>query len=202
MTMHIVDDVTLGRLERRIHELKSRFLNGTLPVDRVLDLLQLAIEGTPREKSRLVRDMIPLGFESVMSKVNKPKGYGYFMLECRWSWDSSHREYVTVDSEPCDPLPFDQILDPTMPIEMKEMLMRALNSLLAGMLTQSSHTRMVRLYKIEKVLDIGYSPNHGLNGKITDETVDLHFMMRPICEFDEEGLPIPCQIETLKRSQL
>lgn len=174
----VADDV-LGRITRKFVDLVRRLTAKRKPLDpeRTLHIMQLAADGTPDKQYS-------------NSQVD-------YVLECGWSWDNSHVEFITICVEGCDRewLCFDRLVDPTLPEKVKKNAMDVLVRMCNGISTGPGSAYMKRLYEITYQRFYGYSPHSGLKGTVTKNMVDMHTVLKPICEFDDKDNPIPCKVE-------
>ncbi|MEK7139607.1 MAG: hypothetical protein AAB817_02810 [Patescibacteria group bacterium] len=175
-TKHVVADDLLGQISRKVWELLRRILEGSVDPVRTMAIMQLAFEGVPQ----------PLG-----------KGSSEYLLESRWSWDNSHQEFATIGLEECDSdVRFEDILDPTVSAEKKDKLLAMLRRIYEAQVPAHGGRKMLRLYRVCRTTYFGYSPGHGLDGRLEQDAVDIHFMLRPLFDFNDDGQLVPCQIGT------
>lgn len=174
--------VTGDFLERIVHlfaDLITRVTATTKPLDpeRTIHILQIAADGTPQARY------------GANSQVD-------YVLECGWAWDNGHTEFFTISVEECDRdyLCFDRLLDATLPQKQKREAMEVLLRMFRGIYTGAGSPHMNRLYEITSQEFYGYSPGSGLKGTVTSGMVDMHMVLKPICEFDDNNNPIPCEI--------
>ena len=173
---HVVAYDILGRISRKVLELIRRIGEGSASPSRAQALLQLAIEGIPEPH-------------------DEGSSWGTYVLESRWAWDNSHTEYVTLGLEKCDsPAPFEDLLNPLAPDEDKMNLLMALKAIYAAQIPQHGSHKMLRLYRVVRRQYHGYDPGIGLNGTLQQNAVDIHWVLKPICEFDDGDEPIACRI--------
>lgn len=119
---------------------------------------------------------------------------GVYVLEVRWTWDNSNTEYGTRTIEEPE-IGFDNILNCS-PREREKMLFeiyelaRGLDRSIMGKAT------LVRFYRV--VWEDGYRwPRKSV---ASDGTVTLRMRMKPICDFDELGKPVP--VDTMELASL
>lgn len=183
MTDHktVTDDVlaNVGKITRKFADLVRRLTAKTRPLDpeRTLHIMQIAADGTPAKRYS-----------------NQQIDY---VLECSWAYDHGHEEFTTISVEECDRewLCFDRLLDPTLPTKQKDDALKYLKRIYEQIPSHGSH-RMNRLYKITSQRFHGYSPGWGLRGTVTKGMVDMHMVLKPICEFDDNNNPVKCEIKS------
>lgn len=174
---HVVADDVLGRIARKVSELFRRILEGSIDPDRTSALLQMVIEGVPKPH-------------------DEGASYGRYVLEIRWAWDSSHVEFATIGLERWQSyIPFEDILNPSAPEEAKAFLLEMLKNVYEAQTSGKKNvSKMVRLYRVLDVNYFGYLPGFGLEGTLDNrDAIDVHFILKPICEFDDNCEPIPCR---------
>ncbi|MEK7509649.1 MAG: hypothetical protein AAB605_02970 [Patescibacteria group bacterium] len=179
-TQHVVADDVLGKISRKVWELIRRVLEGSIDPERTLALLQPALEGVPRPHD---------------GKSTR----GTYLLESRWSWDNSHREFATIEVEECDlSIQFEDLLNPSASKGDKKWVLGKLKRIFEAQIPMHGGYKMIRLYRVLSTRHFGYSPGCGLDGTLERETVDVHLILKPICEFADDGEPIPCKIDRKK----
>ncbi len=168
---HVVADDVLGNLYRKFWDLTRRILEGGADAERAKFFLQTALEAP--------------------SKPNNESSRRY-VLESHWAWDNFHYEFATISIEKYDGLFFESLLDSELTEKNKKELMEMLQQLHDG--HQGHHgPTMVRLHRVLGRGYFGFSPHMNLGKWSERETVDLHFSLLPICDFDKAGNPIPCE---------
>lgn len=171
-TKRVVADDLLGKIARKTWELTRRVLQGSLDPNRVLRLLQQILEGVPEPD-----------FDG--------STYGTYVLESHWAYDNTHTEFATIALEKSDsPIAFEEILNPSASTTDKENLLSILERIFRGHVPEGE---MVRLYRVLSTRTIGHD-GHNLP-RTVGRVVDVHLIMKPICDFDEEHKPIPCAID-------
>jgi hypothetical protein len=178
---HVVADDTLGKIARKVWELNRRILEGSILPERTLAMLQWIIEGVPRPK------------------ISKEYSGGTYLLESNWAFDHSHREFATFTlEEGTQPAP-EKILDPSLPEWERKWLLKTLKKIFDAQVPKHGSYRMTRLYRVLDRNFFGYQPgieHHSqkatMDGRLEQEVVDFHLILQPICDFDDDGNPIPC----------
>jgi len=173
-TKHVVADDVLGKISRRIWELMRRILEGSTEPNRALFYLQQSLEGVPRPQS----------------------SYKNYLLESRWSWDGSHREFATVCLEPGDSeATFEDVLNPLIPEKNKRFILTLLKEIYDTQTPAYDGHKMLRVYQVLGRNFLGYSPGSGIDGTLNSNTVHLNFVLKPLFDFNDMGNPIPCKIK-------
>jgi len=145
---------------------------------------------------REIIDKILFYIERCFEEVPIPRSsYKTYVLESRWSWDGSHREFATICIEPPSSIVFEDILDPLIPEEKKEWILKPLKRIYDAQVPKHGGQKMLRVYRVLGRNLLGYSPGHGLDGTLNSNTVHLNFVLKPLFDFDDMGNPIPCKIE-------
>jgi len=162
---HVVADEVLGKVAKRFWELMRRIMEGAVDPGRALYLLQLSLEGVSKDPDKT------------------------YVLESGWAWDHSHREYASICFEDYESeISFEDILNPSIPEEEKKFLLSQIKDIFDGQVPKHGSYNMVRVYR---VLNNPYPNKHVDN----DGSVDLHFVLKPIFDFDSNGKPVPCSSE-------
>ena len=180
----VVADRTLGKLLRRFWELITRVKKGSVDSERALVMMQYAIEGVPE------------------AHESEGSSWGTYLLESEWSWDNSHQEFATINIEKCDvEEPFESILVASEEIRAK--LLKYLTRVFDAQVPSHGSHNMLRLYRVVNRRCFGYNPSdhvwHTYGPTGHDDTtktrhiIEYHFFLKPICDFDADGNPIPCQ---------
>ncbi|MFA5070363.1 MAG: hypothetical protein WC528_03715 [Patescibacteria group bacterium] len=179
-TKHVVADDVLGRISRKVWELIRRVLEGSVDPKRSAEIVQLALEGVPEPR-------------------DEGSSWGTYVLELHWAWDNGHQEFVTIGIEKFDhPIPFERIIDSSAKQEDRDQLLRELKeaSRSIGLSAPMGSPRMIRLYRVVRVDYFGWDPSLSFGTRLGREgAVDLHFILNPICDFDDDDKPIHCRIE-------
>ena len=187
---HVVADGVLGKVSRKVWELNRRILEGTIDPKRTLWILQKAIEGIPNPQ------------------ISREWSGDTYLLECSWAFDHSHREFATFTLEEWDhskdldevPDPsLEKILDPSFTKFDKKLILKKLKRIFEAQVPTHGSYRMTRLYRVLKRGFFGYqsgittrSKGLCIDGHLEQEVVDFHLILHPICDFDDNGEPIPC----------
>lgn len=179
MTGKAVEDDALGKVTRKFWEILRRLMakKNPLNLERTLGIMQLAIEGT--------------------AEPDANSSTWQYILECGWAYDNSHVEFATISVEKCDRgwLCFESLLDSRTSGEDKKSAMDHLNRIFREQVFGHGTYHMNRLYRISRTVFHGYSEGFGSKGTVTKDMVDVHFVLKPICDFDQNNEPIPCKIE-------
>jgi len=180
---HVVADDTLGKIARKVWELNRRILEGSIDPERTLDILQVAIEGAPDPQT-----------------AREWCGDTY-VLESSWAYDHSHREFATFTLEECDnenKAP-ERLLDSSLPEYDKKWILEHLKRIFEAQIPTHGSYRMTRLYRVFKHSFFGYQARYSsmfgdvhVDGHLERDVVDFHLILQPICDFDDNGEPIPC----------
>jgi hypothetical protein len=165
-------------------ELEKRFVGGMVNRERALDLMQLALENPPTPCENSSRS---------------------YVLESSWAYDNAHREFFTYTLEYCDYMDgrfsFDDLLDPKIPAERKKEFLHQLNLIYDKQVPGHGSRQMVRLYRVLEDRCFGRC-SHDLNGELERDVVDVHFILKPICDFDDKDEPIPCRMPVMVKRKL
>jgi hypothetical protein len=179
-TKHVVADDILGKISRKVWELNRRVLEGSIDPERVLFMLQETIEGIPKPK------------------ILKEYG-GTYLLESNWAFDHSHREFATFTLEEGTLLAPEKILDSSLPKWEKKWFLETLKKIFDAQVPKDGCYRMTRLYRVLDQSFFGYQPGieyHSqkatMDGQLEREVIDFHLILQPICDFNDNGEPIPC----------
>jgi hypothetical protein len=165
-TKHVVADEVLGKIAKRFWELMRRIMEGSVNPDRALNLLQLSLEGVSKTQSS--------------SKT--------YILESEWVWDHSHHEYATITLENYESeTSFEDILGSSISKDRTNYLLDLIKTIFDKQVPKHGSFKMLRLYR---VIDCSFQ------SQITnDKDVDLHFVMKPLFDFDTNENPIPCSFK-------
>ena len=185
MTTKVVKDDVLERFHVKRLELEQRFVSGKVEPERALDLMQLALENPPAPCENSSRT---------------------YVLESSWAYDNSHREFFTYTLEYCDYMndgfSFDDLFDLTLlPARKKDEFMERLNDIFNPQVPGHGSRKMIRLYRVLENRCFGRC-SHDLNGELERDAVDVHFILKPICDFDDKGEPIPCRMSAAMKKKL
>ena len=171
------------KFNKRRLELENRVAGGKVDVERAADLLQLALENPPTPCENSSRT---------------------YVLESSWSYDNSHREFFTYTLEYCDYMnggfSFDDLLNPDVPMKRKKELFRKLIEIYNAQVPGHGCRNMLRLYRVLENRVFGRSSTD-LNGELERDVVDVHFILKPICDFDDDFDPIPCRLPASKKKK-
>lgn len=176
-TKHVVADDVLGKIGRRTWELMRRVLEGSTDHERAIALLQPALEGIPEPH-------------------DEGCSWGTYLLECYWAWDNFHFEFATIGLEKCDSaIPFEDLLNPVVPEEKKTLLLKMLKQIYEAQVPRHGSYQMLRLYRVLSRRNFGYRPGHDPGGTLERDAVDVHLILKPVCDFNKDGEPVPCTVE-------
>lgn len=111
-----------------------------------------------------------------------------YVLETCWLWDNANTEYGTITVEEPDE-GFEDLLNPALPRERKDVLLQEIRKLAEGLdRSIQGKNALVRLYRVE------WKDGHKWPRVIAEKKtgrITLKVRMIPICDFDENGNPIP-----------
>lgn len=169
-TRHVVADDILGKITRKVWELFRRILEGTIDHERTSAMLQLTLQGTPSSEGEVWIQ-------------------GSYILETHWSWDKSHREFISRDIELHN---FGG--EEKTPDEIRE----AVFEWYRAIRRERGGGEIVRLYRVLWTDYFGLNTFQGIHGTLTRDIVEAHVVLLPICEF-REGEPIPISIERKRK---
>lgn len=112
-----------------------------------------------------------------------------YILECAWAWDHSHREYATLCLEEYEAeISFEEILNDSVDEDKKTYLLELLSNIFEGQIPSHGSSKMIRVYR---VLESSFSEEQDKD----KHNADLHFVLEPLFDFDDNGKPIPCSFE-------
>ncbi|MEK7511945.1 MAG: hypothetical protein AAB575_02920 [Patescibacteria group bacterium] len=181
MTTKVVEDDVRIKFNKTRLELENRVAGGKVDVERAADLLQLALENPPTPCENSSRT---------------------YVLESSWSYDNSHREFFTYTLEYCDYMndgsSFDDLLNPDVPMKRKKELFRKLIEIYNAQVPGHGCRNMLRLYRVLENRVFGRSSTD-LNGELERDVVDVHFILKPICEFNDKGEVVPCRLPAVEQ---
>lgn len=112
-----------------------------------------------------------------------------YVLQVNWVWDNSNTEYATITVEEPD-AGFEELLDPAVSETRKQMLLSCLQKVVEGIgRSIVSKDTMGRLYRIQEK-----DGRKWVTRKVEDEkagVVRLSMRLVPVCDFDDNGQPVP-----------
>ncbi|HSV94754.1 MAG TPA: hypothetical protein VLH94_02115 [Spirochaetia bacterium] len=159
----VVTDEILGKNVKKFYELMHQTVEGKIDSHRVFHFLDL-----------------PLQKKSLSSSKT-------YILESRWVWDNSHHEYATICLEDYESkISFEDILNPPTSEEQKKFLLRQLKNIFDAQVPTHGSYKMLRVYRV-----LNDFSSHGVFEN--DNITDLHFILKPIFDFDDKGNPVPVQ---------
>lgn len=176
-TKSVVADEVLAKFFIKMWELACRLLRAPgFDYERALAIMQVALEGVP--------------------DGTRHQLWGTYLLETKWNYDHFHNEFITIGLEECDSsIPFENLLDPKTSKAEKAELLERLHAIYDVHTPTHGGHKMLRLYRVLGTRFHGYEPGWGLDGTLKADAVDIHFILMPILDFDDEGEPIPCIIK-------
>jgi hypothetical protein len=167
----------LAKLNRSFKAVLALVNKGKEKAERFIVLLAPAIEGCRK------------------SEDPQPRRRVQYVLELQWAWDNSHVEWHTLSYEAFENMSFSaEELTSSRPSQGAQRLLRELEEMRRVIITPSmGPTEMRRLYCMLRTDYYGYEPYSNF-GKEVGSKVDVHFVLEPICDFDDKGKPIPPKI--------
>jgi len=166
----VADDV-LGRITRKFMDLLRRTLEGSANAARVSFFLQRAIENPPNAWR-------PGRNECAV-----------YILESSWRDCRNDYEFATITMASCHEgaLFFEDLLREDLTSDNRKYLMKRLEPAFSQFTHGSSFVRwrVLRLYRVSSRNCFGDS-----EGVLTRTLTDIHFTLKPICEFTGHG-PVP-----------
>lgn len=168
----------LTEIVKELRVLTGQIINGEADPERVLALLRIATENR-RETS------------------DEGASHGTYILESCWIWDQTHHEFATIGLEKWESeIPFESLLDPAASDENKRLLLEGwLQPMFQAQVSKTGAYRMLRLYRVANTRYFGYNIGLDIAGRLEREAIDAHFVLIPICDFDDQGQPVRCQIK-------
>ncbi len=179
----VVADDILGKLSRKLRDLFTRVETGGVNPERAFFGIKIGAENQPEPKSEGCT-------------------LGTYILESLWSYDNFHREYATLTFEGSDVESGIEGLvgkNPSLYSSDDKWLIGQIRAVYnAQVPTHGSH-KMLRLYRVVRENWFGYSPSGIFDGRLEREDLMLNLCLKPVCDFDLSGNPIPCKIESGKK---
>jgi hypothetical protein len=93
----------------------------------------------------------------------------------------------------------ERLLDPSLPEYDKKRVLDHLKRIFEVQVPMHGSYRMTRLYRVLRHGFFGYQPGISsrfkgvhVDGELERDVVDFHLILNPICDFDDNGEPIPC----------
>jgi hypothetical protein len=174
MSVLILTPAKKGSVGGKIIEKLSRLigkLNKLTDPERTLALLDLLLTDTPDTFS----GEIP--------------SYKTYVLESAWTYDHLHTEFATICIEELD-IPFEELTSPYLSHFNKAFILGRLTEIYKVQVPHHGNRKMVRLYRVLDERTFGF-----LGDSLVRDAVDVHFVLKPICDFDKNGNPVPCEIK-------
>ncbi|MDD5749466.1 MAG: hypothetical protein PHO91_01605 [Patescibacteria group bacterium] len=165
----VADDV-LGRITRKLLDLLRRILEGSVETTRASFFIQRAIENPPTPKTP------------------GPGEAGIYVLESYWCYDKANYDFATISLEwGGEPTWFfEDLLKEDISEDARGFLLRTLRRIYEAQIPDHGRRRMMRLYRVSYRNCLG-----NFEGSLGRPLRDLHFSLEPVCEFDEQGEPLP-----------
>lgn len=146
-------------------------------------------------------EILNLALRKAPEDYGRGRIYGDYVLEVYWCWDHSHYEFATICVENFSDELFEDLLNPLTPEEVKNRLLADLDYVFRPLVAMMGKAERIRLYRVIRTDYFGYSP--GTSGHYTPpgrkvrgcferEVVEIHFTLKPLFDFDENGQPVPC----------
>ena len=173
---HVVSSNDLGEITRKFHKIVDGIFKGSIETERALFFLELATSGIPKVQEKEWAD-------------------GTYALQCEWTGGKHHYELATISFEE-EYISPEQVLNPEASEQKKEKLIEILREIFEAQVSFEDSYKMLRVYRVLSIRYFGFDPHHGVDGILERlDTVDVHLILKPLFDFNEEGKPIPCVTE-------
>lgn len=138
---------------------------------------------------RLILDKIP----EIRDELSTSRTY---LLESEWVFDHHEWDYATINLEGTDEpgWSYEDLIAGRCSGSQKESLLRKLRGIFEAQVFTPGSYQMVRLYRVlgqrHCGLNAGCAPDYP-----SRDVIDFHLFLKPLCDFDKEGNPIPCKFK-------